>query len=86
MKVEEKVEKAMKKEAVGEGIVEKKTEIMGEKLEHLRLDCDKRHEIGNTSGTKLQQQGQKEQSSPKAFVVPKEERTSNTILYLTFLV
>ena len=86
MKVEEKVEKTIKKEAVGEGIVEKKTEIMGERDEARVLDFDTEHEISNGSSTKLQQQGQKHQSSPKASVIPKEEKISNPTFYLDFLV
>ncbi|KAL6339496.1 hypothetical protein AAG906_034581 [Vitis piasezkii] len=78
MKVEEKVEKTVKKEAVGERIEEKKTEIMGDKHESPRLDFDKEHESGNASSTKLQQQGQKQQSSPKASIIPKEDKTTQS--------
>ncbi|RVW54887.1 Protein TIME FOR COFFEE [Vitis vinifera] len=78
MKVEEKVEKTVKKEAVGERIEEKKTEIVGDKHESPRLDFDKEHESGNASSTKLQQQGQKQQSSPKASIIPKEDKTAQS--------
>lgn len=86
MKVEEKVEKTVKKEAVGERIEEKKAEIMGDKHESPRLDFDKEHESGNASSTKLQQQGQKQQSSPKASIIPKEDKTGNPTFHLDFIV
>lgn len=86
MKVEEKMQKTVNKEAAGEGIVGKKTEIIGEKHGSTRLDFDKEHEISNVSSTKQHHPGHKQQSSPKASIIPKEEKTSNPTFYLDFLV